>query len=194
MKPISATRLTDALVQLEAQLQRRNSPHLELIVCGGSALIATQLVQRTTKDVDILALFHQGILSDPNPFPTELIEAAKVVGVSMDLPMDWLNAGPADLFRMGVPAGLTQRLHSTVIGPNLTIHYIDRIDQIYFKLNASVDRGGYHIDDLLALHPTDLELEGASLWSMTHDVSEGYALMLRSLLEQLGFAHVAARI
>ena len=52
----------------------------------------------------------------------------------------------------------------------LTGHFTGRFDQIHFKLYASVDRGGYHIEDLRALSPSHDELEAAARWAMTHDV------------------------
>jgi hypothetical protein len=44
------------LSALGEQLESSEGEPLELLVCGGSALIALGLAQRTTKDVDILAL------------------------------------------------------------------------------------------------------------------------------------------
>jgi len=95
---------------------------------------------------------------------------------------------------MGLPQGFNDRLITRVIGPALTIHYISRIDQIYFKLYASVDRGGYHIDDLLALAPSSDELAAAGRWSCTHDVSENFANLLRDFLGQLGYGDAAEKI
>ena len=95
---------------------------------------------------------------------------------------------------MGLPDGLGERLTYTTYGERLTDHFIDRIDHIYFKLYASVDRGGYHIEDLRALGPTAEEVEAAARWSMTHDVSEGFKMVLRRLLEELGYEDVAKRL
>ena len=72
-------------------------------------------------------------------------------------------------------------------GKKLIIHFLGRYDQIHFKLYAAVDQGaGKHLDDLLALKPTEIEMEQAARWSMTHDVSEGYRQNLKSLLEYIG--------
>jgi hypothetical protein len=86
------------------------------------------------------------------------------------------------------------RLIKHDIGPCLTVFFISRLDQIHFKLYASVDRGGYHIDDLMALNPETDELVQAARWSMTHDVSVGYADSLKKLLGELGYEKAAARI
>jgi len=76
----------------------------------------------------------------------------------------------------------------------LTVHFIDRIDHIFFKLYASVDRGGYHIEDLRALAPTSEDIETAAQWSMTHDVSEGFKKVLKQLLEELGYEDIAEKV
>lgn len=195
MKSLDADQLDKVLTLLDERLKIINSPSVDLVVCGGSALIATKMINRTTKDVDIVARVESnGMLIDPEPLPTELVESAKVVAENFHLPMDWLNCGPSDLFRMGLPDNFSNRLQKQFVGEKLTIFFIGRLDQIFFKLYASVDRGGYHIEDLLKLVPTPEELVQAAKWSMTHDVSEGYALMLRQLLSQLGFDDAARQI
>ncbi|NCC51213.1 MAG: hypothetical protein EOM20_08365 [Spartobacteria bacterium] len=180
--------LDASLSLLEARLRIAGSEPLQLVVCGGSALVATRLVLRTTKDVDILAYIDAANqMQDPDPMPDVLVNAARVVAETLNLPEDWLNTGPADLFRMGLPDGFACRLIERKFGPILRVHFISRIDQIHFKLYASVDRGGYHIDDLMALKPTTKEMVQAAKWSTTHDVSEGYVMLLKNLLTQLGF-------
>ncbi len=167
---------------------------MELVVCGGSALIATNLIQRTTKDVDVLALHGVSGFIDPDPLPDYLVESALIVANILNLPADWINTGPADLFRMGLPEGFAQRLVERTYGPKLTVLFISRIDQIHFKLYAAVERGGYHIDDLLQLDPTDKEIVTAAKWSQTHVVSEPYTELLKSLLLQLGYEYAASKI
>ena len=196
MKPISEQNLLKTLSMLEEvyRASNPNDPALHLVVCGGSALLARELVLRTTKDVDVLAQLRDGKLQEAAPLPDSLVEAAQSVAKELGLPNDWLNTGPADLFRMGLPQGLQADLLPVAIGPKLSVHFIGRKDQIFFKLYASVDRGGYHMEDLLALHPSEEELLAAAQWSMTHDVSEGFATMMRSLLKHLGFADVAGRL
>ncbi len=116
----------------------------------------------------------------------------------MDLPATWLNNGPSrgegGLFQMGLPAGLAERLQSQRYGAYLTVHFINRVDQIHFKLYAAADRGGYHIEDLNALDPAPDEIEAAARWAMTHDVSEGFVMVLKGLLRSLGYAESADKL
>ena len=187
-------KLNQAFLLLHERLKFADAPKVCLVVCGGSALIATGLVSRTTQDVDVLAMLKNEDLIDPEPMPDYLTSAAEATARTLQLPADWLNCGPADLFRMGLPAGTRQRLIRMSIGERLEIFYVSRIDQIFFKLYAAVDRGGYHIEDLLQLNPTSEELYEAARWTMTHDVSEGFKMMLCQLLTELGFEDVSQRL
>ncbi|MFA6930672.1 MAG: DUF6036 family nucleotidyltransferase [Lentisphaeria bacterium] len=161
-KPIDQLKLAESLRLLNEQLLLMDAPSTELVVCGGSALIATGLVQRTTRDIDILAFMEANELKDSEPLPYYLLRAAANVARTLELPEDWLNNGPAMQFRMGLPAGFQKRLHTIVVGEKLTMHYIDRYDQIFFKTYASADRGGYHVSDLRAINPSDEELIAAA--------------------------------
>lgn len=191
---MDTVKLNQALMLLHERLEFADAPKVSLVVCGGSALIATGLVPRTTQDVDVLAMLRDEDLIDPEPMPDYLISAAEATARTLQLPADWLNCGPADLFRMGLPEGTKERLIRMPVGERLTIFYVSRIDQIFFKLYAAVDRGGYHIEDLLQLNPTSDELYEAARWTMTHDVSEGFKMMLCQLLTELGFENVSQRL
>lgn len=193
-KTIDAAKLHEALNLLHEQLILLNAPAIELVVCGGSALIATGLIPRTTQDVDILAFMEKNQLKDSEPLPPYLIKAADRVGKILGLPINWLNNGPATQFQMGLPQGFQQRLIQEVIGEKLIIHYISRYDQIFFKTFASADRGGYHVSDLKKLHPSEDELVEAAKWCMTQDVSPEFRGILVDMFNQLGWPNVSNRI
>jgi hypothetical protein len=58
--------ITKALRLLDGRLKINQSSGFSLVVCGGTALNAMQLIQRTTKDVDIVALMDsKNQLVDP---------------------------------------------------------------------------------------------------------------------------------
>ena len=187
-----------AMKSLAIRLGENKAEPIEIVVCGGSALILTGMVPRTTKDVDVVALIRARHLASPAPLPEALLRAAKEVAEDLGLDDNWLNNGPSrgegGLFQMGLPVGCRDRLTSVTYGERLTVHFIDRIDHIHFKLYASADRGGYHIEDLRALAPTPEELEAAARWCMTHDVSDGFRMVLTRLLEELGYEDVAERV
>jgi hypothetical protein len=194
MKPIDISKLNEALMLINEHLILDNAPVTEIVVCGGSALIAPGLVPRTTQDVDIVALMKAEVLVDSEPLPKYLIEAADRVGKVLNLPVDWLNNGPASQFQMGLPQGFQERLTTVIVGKKLTVHYIGRYDQIFFKTFASADRGGYHVSDLKALNPADEELIAAAKWCMTQDTSEAFRMILKDMFKQLGWQNVSEQI
>lgn len=199
MKNLDAVRLDEALRLLESRLGMKDSGPLRLVVCGGSALIAAGLISRATQDVDIVALMDgREQLINPHPLPPVLLEAASEVAQILGLKDDWLNNGPSrgegGLFQMGLPEGFVSRLSRKGYGRNLTVFFAGREDQIHFKLYAAVDRGGYHIADLLTLNPNENELMQAARWAMTHDISPGFREVMKNLLKELGYGQVAEKI
>ena len=197
--PFSIQQLDDVFTLLDGRLARNQSSPIHIVVCGGAALIGMGLLSRTTTDVDIVALLdNEQNLIAPAPLPYSLLQTAKEVAEVMQLPEDWLNNEPSSdeggLFQMGLPEGFAERLHAKQYGSHLTVYFIDRIDQIHFKLYASVDRGGYHITDLQALNPTPHELLKAAKWACTHDVSDGFRILIKRLVKELGHEEVAENI
>jgi hypothetical protein len=163
------------------------------VVCGGAALNALNLVTRTTKDVDVIGKLVKNELRFAeldDLFREQIVLCAE----QFDLPHNWFNTMAESYIKTGLPSGLLQRLTWICYGQNLHIGFISRIDQIFFKLYAGVDRGGYHVDDLISLSPTESELVDACRWVCEQDPSEGFRHLLVSMLEQLGFNHVAGKI
>ncbi len=189
-----------ALQLLNGRLFMNEAPSYRLVVCGGTALVAAGLIRRATRDVDIVAMADgDGNLIDPAPLPEPLVKAALEVAENLGLPKDWLNNGPSSgvggIYRLGLPEGFAGRLTWKSFGEKLKIAFIERIDQIYFKLYAAVDQfGSYHATDLQTLNPTDDELLGAVAWSRTHDPSEGYLSGLKMFFKEFGYEHLVERI
>jgi hypothetical protein len=168
--------------QLDAAGQR-----YELVVVGGSGLIALGLINRPTQDVDVVALLDAGRARTADPFPHDLVAARDRVARDFGIPEAWLNPGPAGLVDLGLPDGFVDRVESRSFGPSLTVHFASRLDQIHLKLYALVDQGpGKHEQDLRALAPTAAELSAAARWARTHDPSEGFRQMLEEALRYLG--------
>lgn len=183
---LDQARAHELLSALGEQLEARDK-HLELVVIGGSALLAVGLIARTTRDVDVVAFLADETLVDPRPFPADLISARDQVARDFDLPENWLNAAPASLLDLGLPAGFVGRLERRDYGGSLTVHFASRFDQIHFKLYALTDQGaGKHEADLRALEPTSDELVTAALWARTHDPSEAFLEELEAALTHLG--------
>ena len=161
--------------------------HVEIVVIGGSALTALGLVSRATRDVDLLAIAENGVLRPAEPLPHVLLAARAAVAADFGLAENWLNAGPTDLLKWGLPEGFMSRVVTRSYKTALVVHFASRLDQIHFKLFAMVDQGGgRHETDLRALDPSRSELAAAARWSITQDPSPGYRLVLVDALRALG--------
>jgi hypothetical protein len=196
MALLSTDRLDDAMSLLAEEMDSKGiAPH-DLVVCGGSAILALKISQRTTKDVDILAtLDDQGTLVDPRPLSPELLEAAENVGKLLHLPENWLNTGPADQLKAGLPEGFVERLKAVEFGPALRVHYTGRYDLIHLKLFALIDLGpGKHSEDLRSLNPTEDELLKAARWVATQDAGDEFPQLLKLTLRQIGYDDVAEQL
>jgi hypothetical protein len=198
MNDLAPDTLEEILTALDVEIEARGGDHTDLVVCGGAALIALGFVSRTTKDVDVLGAAEESpdslLIRRIHSFPPWLDDSADAVRANYRLKGHWLNLGPASQLDTGMPEGYERRLTTKSYGAHLTVRFIGRLDQIHLKLYASVDRGGYHVDDLRALNPTDDEIEQAARWVQTQDVSEPFRLILIDFLEKFGRGHVAERV
>ncbi len=191
--------LEKALKLLALRLQQNNAPSYNLIVCGGSALIAANLISRATKDVDIVALGDEAMnLIDPEPLPKELLQAAQDVKDTLGLNENWLNNEPSrdedGLFKRGLPNGLVGRLEKRDYGEKLKIYFISRLDQISFKFLASLDHKERHINDLKELNPTDKELIKAVKWVRKWYYNSDHITYIKKFLKDLGYEHLIDEI
>ena len=199
-KPMGPENLREVLQALDRQIALRGGGPIGLVVCGGSALAALGLTTRTTGDTDVLgqAVSEGGAtrIVRITAFPPWLDEAAGAVARDFALPKTWLNLGPASQLDSGLPEGLEKRLQPVVYGPLLTAYYISRLDQIHFKLFASVDRGpgDYHVSDLMALSPTPAEMTAATRWVSGQDTSPEFGALLRDFLAKKGYQDAASKI
>ena len=182
-------------------LSYRSAGKFSLVVCGGSALLGLELSPRATRDVDIVALLDEGNLRPANELPEPLVETARLVAQELNLPLDWLNGHPASILNpylpnQGFPLGFQNRLLRQEFGESLSVYFVGRLDQIYFKLHAAADRDGLtiHFEDLRRLNPTDEELTAAAKWAMLHDPSKGFREVLHNLLVSMGKPDVLSNI
>lgn len=112
----NATSINRALSLLAERLEYAGAPGTNLLVGGGSALNVLGLVkQTTTKDIDVIALVQEGSrtqaqsLSRAEPLPAYLEIEVRNVAQDLELPEDWLNAGPTSLVDFGLPEGCLKR-------------------------------------------------------------------------------------
>jgi hypothetical protein len=185
--PIQSAETADTLLTALGEQIRRQGFSFEILVVGGSALLALGLIARPTRDIDLVGVRVADAVHSAQPLPEPLAQARDRVARDFGLPADWLNAGAADLVHLGLPSGFVERAERRSYGPGLTVLFASRVDQIHLKLYATADQGpGKHEQDLRRLTPTRNELIEAARWSRTHDPSDGYLHQLRLVLEALG--------
>ncbi len=195
---IAGNAIEKVLGALNEQLSWLGTEPLAIVVCGGAALNVLGFVDRPTRDIDVVALATGGGLEQTvlaRPLPEQLQEAAQHVARDFALPDGWLNGGPTDLLRWGLPEGWRQRVVLRSYGSRLTVYYLGRLDLICLKLYAFADNSAEkHRSDLDALTPTCSELELAARWTRTHDPSPGFLQILQYALQELGSPDVAEQI
>lgn len=197
--PSSATPL---LRELNDALALEGAPPVEWIICGGTAMLMQGLVQRTTRDVDVIAGLNSSTLElVPLRRFTPPVERAidRVASAHPELHTEgarWVNLGPRRLIEAGLPPGCIERIRSLVVGPYLTLHLPARIDLLAFKLFAAVDPQGnrqqVHQRDFVALMPTEAETRFATDWVLTiPDPNHSLRTELRDLLKDIGHDDLA---
>lgn len=196
MNTLSTDTLDSALEALSAFLAEAKAKPEHLVLIGGAALLAHGFVSRTTRDVDIMAGVDARIgLVDPRPMSDALQSAATKVARELLLDPFWLNTGPADQVKAGLPVGFLARLTRRDFGPHLSVYYPARYDLIHLKLFAVVDQGiGRHSRDLEALQPTEEELSAAAQWVLSQDAGEVFPSLVKNTLKAIGHESIARSI
>lgn len=169
-----------------------------IAVVGGTALNLLGIVERTTDDVDVIAILlpragsRDVTLAPPEPLPEPLRRVIARVARDFQLPEDWMNAVVGLQWETGLPPGLERRLHWRQYG-GLRVGLVDRYDLIFLKLYAAADSGGpssVHFQDLLALRPTEAELQAAAAWVREQDPTPEFSTIVEQVItharERLG--------
>jgi hypothetical protein len=179
--------LRQALTTLGTLLQDRKLT-FEIVAIGGGGLLLLGLIDRPTKDLDALALIEHGEYQLAKPMPPAFVEAIEDVARVLGLADDWLNPGPTDQLKHGLPVGFRERTTRHEYGA-LVVHLAARYDQICLKLYAAVDSGrqSTHVQDLIALNPTDDELRDAAVWVKEQDAGVDHPRFVDSVV-----AHIKA--
>lgn len=191
------TTLDSALELLGEYLTFRGLSY-DLVVVGGGALLLQNLIDRPTRDIDIVGLMAGEELVSSEPLPEPLLEAVSAIGRTLQLPSNWLNSGPADLLRLGLPEGFAARLVHRRYG-GLTLRLLGRLDHVAIKLCAAADRlppggefrPGKHFVDLRRLTPAEAELRWAACWCHTQSGGEVFEDNLRRILLQFNVVEEA---
>ena len=175
------------------ELLAADRERLSIVVIGGAAMNLLGIVERATKDVDILAIGNSTpssgglpLSEPPTPLPQPLLNAIQTVARDMNLETTWLNAGPALQWKQGLPPGLETRIDWRSYGGGLDVGVVARVDLISFKLYAAADQTSpesVHFQDLLALRPTAQELANAAAWVREQDTSPEFHSVVERVVD-----------
>lgn len=164
---------------------------IAVIIVGGATLNLLGIVSRSTGDVDVIALAHRDAeggltLDNAEPFPAELREAIRTVARDFGLPEYWMNAAVGKQWSQGLPPGIDDDVNWRTYG-GLQVGLVGRRTLIALKLFAAVDRGpsSVHVQDLMALAPTDPELRYATEWVETQDASPEFPRLIQEVIRHV---------
>ena len=150
----------------------------EGVVIGGSALGLMGVIQRPTRDFDILVPELPPAIAAA---AREFAKAQRKAGV--DLIDDWLNNGPMQLGDV-LPAGWRERVQPIFQGQVLALSTLGRPDLLKSKLFALCDRGT-DLPDCIALAPTAEELAESVPWLERQDGNELWPAHVRATVADL---------
>lgn len=162
-----------------------------VVVVGGATLNLLGIVRRSTSDVDVIArafVDSSGVLrlTQAEPFPASLQTAIRTVARDLGLPETWMNAEVGAQWVHGLPPWILEDLTWRAYG-NLQVGLVGRRTLAALKLFAAVDSGprSVHMQDLLAIRPTDAELEQSREWVATRDANEEFPSMIDGVIEDV---------
>ena len=190
------------LRELNDALAIEGAEPVDWFVCGGTALGLLGLVQRPTRDIDVISGWNSATLeivpTDRFPGAVEraIVRVAEAHPELRSSGIPWVNLGARGLLAFGLPPGCLGRLTACTIGTHLTLRLPDRRDLIAFKLFAAADaahgRQSVHKSDLRSLSLSEDELRCAIDWVVTiPDPNHQLRAELREFLQELGHEDLA---
>lgn len=186
--------IEDALSRV-GELLAADGHEYAIVVLGGAALDLLRVVNRETRDVDILTFAEprpgkepsvDTIDQLPREMPEPLQRAARIVARDLGLDSDWLNTESSLQLQAGLPPGLPARIQWKSYGA-LWVGPVHRYDLVFCKLFAAADSGGptsVHYQDLIALRPSPRELLDAATWVETQDASAEFPGILKRVVDR----------
>lgn len=188
LDPLHAEEIEEALTAVGELLAALGERHA-IVVVGGATMNLLGFVRRSTSDVDVIARAHRDELGElrlepAEPFPPALDRAIRTAARDLGLDEGWMNAVVGAQWKRGLPPGMTGDITWRTYGEGLDVGLAGRRTLIALKLFAAADAapGSVHTQDLLALRPTDEELEHAAEWVRTQDEAPQWASLLGEVI------------
>ena len=165
---------------------------------GQDDAVALLMALASPEDVDVLGNWdsQQGTIQCIGEFDEGIRECIEKVASEhhgLDVKKGWVNLGPSDIARRGLPVGFEERATRMEFGEkgNLVLHLLGRQDLLSLKLCAASDdlgpRQNVHITDLKTLSPRYEEIEVALEWLKGRSDYYEKQPALESVVEELGY-------
>ena len=182
------------LEALGAILETESEEPLDIMVCGGMALILQGLIDRRTRDIDGMALVimenGEYVLKKPllkKPFKDAIQRVAAVYGITRH----WLSFQARTLLDNSLPEGIIERAEVRRYGEKLTVRLISHYDQVHLKLKAAISRKGPDAGDIKEIGASEEDIAAAARWCL----ELGYPIEeVRGALERIGYGEISERI
>jgi len=152
---------------------------LDAVVIGGAALNLLGVIERATKDCDVL---YPRITAEQASAARSFAVEVRARGGSLE--DDWLNNGPESLTTL-LPPGWEHRLQPLFAGAVIELRSLGHDDLLRTKLFALCDRG-FDLADCVALAPTAGELHAILSWLEEQDAHPGWPEHVRATIADLG--------
>lgn len=157
---------------------------MEAVIIGGSALALLGVIDRHTRDVDVLTpSLPAQVLKESVAFARNMTAKGEV------LSDDWLNNGPTQLAGV-LPTGWEKRTRHIYQGSAMVLKTLGPDDLLKTKLFALCDRGT-DWGDCLALQPSQAQIEHAIPWLAQQDAHpqwpEHVQRTMTALKKRLGY-------
>jgi len=186
------TGVLEPALQAVGELLAADEAEVALVVVGGATLNLLGLLDRTTHDVDVIAVASAPVgavparLTPPDPLPDALHRAILRVARDFGLEPDWINTAIARQWSQGLPPWLPHDITWRRYG-GLHVGLVGRRTLIALKLFAAVDQSVHsvHAQDLVALIPSDAELDEAVAWVVTQDASDSFPRLVQEVVEHV---------
>jgi len=189
MESLTGQRIEELLIAVGELLEAAGGGY-SIVVVGGASLNLLGLVERTTKDVDVVARAEKKgrgrEFMRPDPLPAPLQNAIATVARDFGLPEDWMNTQVAGQWPGDLPEFLFKEIHWRDYAA-LEVGIVGRSTLIALKLHAAVDRDAesVHYQDLLALSPSAAELRHARSLAIAQDASAEFPHLVDQVITRV---------
>lgn len=179
---------------LGTALEQQGAEPVDIVVCGGMALILQGIVDRRTRDIDALGLVveENGVLVLRKPFMGPDFQAAvERIGTVYGEGKHWLSFAARILHDTKLPDDLIERAEMRRYGTRLKVRLCSRYDMIHLKMWGAVNRGARDIEDLVEIRTTEAEAGAAAAWCLSEGCQRSTLLIV---LERIGHGELAKRL